>query len=125
MPNISETTRREEELAEALARVNNLKLGKESREVALREVRRLERELGVEALGNYNQPSAQEQQDEVLVAPFNPRKTSFVVTLQDLKDARHRVETLTPGEIGTIVIALGEYSANSAARAVLNKLLGR
>jgi ABC-type uncharacterized transport system YnjBCD substrate-binding protein len=62
---------------------------------------------------------AQQQQDEAL------RRDPNVVTLQDLKDARKRVEMLTPGEIGTIIIALGEYSANSAARAVMNKLLGR
>lgn len=117
MPNVSELQRQsEEQLANAVERVNNLGLSKAEREGSLREVRRLERELGVEAIGNIN--SAQDQQNDELVK-------GVVVTLQDLKDARRRVETLTPGEIGTIVIALGEYSANSSARAVLNKLLGR
>jgi hypothetical protein len=120
MPNPSELQRiAEEKLATAVGRVNNLGLSKGTREAALREVRALERELGVEAIGNINGQSAQEQQDAALVAK------SSVITLQDLKDARRRVETLTPGEIGTIIIALGEYSANSAARAVMNKLLGR
>lgn len=117
MPNPSELQRiSEEQLASAVRRVNNLQLSKSSREAALREVRALEKELGVDALGNYNQ-SAQQQQDAALVGS--------VVTMADLKAARSRIETLTPGEIGTIIIALSGEPVGAAGRALINKLLNR
>lgn len=108
MPNASELTRKNEELLHAVGRANNLNISKAGREAALREVRQLERELGVTAIGAINQHKPE----------------PFVVTLQDLKDARKRVETLTPGEIGTIIIALS-VAPGSQAKALIAKLLGR
>ena len=128
MPNASELARTQHELLdEAVARVNNLKLSKESREFALREVRRLERELGVEALGNYNQPSAQEQQDEALVvsAPVLPTMT---LTLHSLQRARNELKTLSYNETGAIIHALRVLTtkhSNMAGNDDAEKLLFR
>ena len=116
MPNISETIRLQEELGIARNAATNLSISKASREAALREVRSIEKRLGLEPEELVKASTAQQQQDEVLV------KTSDVLTIDQLRFAKHKLSQLLPHEVGTILSALNAVSANSAARSVLRKL---
>ena len=107
MPNVSELARveaeRRIELQNAVALATDLSLNKGAREDALRNVRRLERELGVEAIGNINgRPSAQQQQDEALTRTLPP----ITLTVADLRHIRRQLEMVNLTEAGLIYFAL-------------------